>query len=525
MGGKNTRHLPEGLRARGPPSDFCLNGCANRISGEPYWRQYLDTMKLSQLLGSDLVAPSGAGAIMIASITADSRKVLPGALFVAISGTKADGARFIADAAAKGAVAVIAGEGAVLPAGLAIPLVRVPDPRRALALLAARFYGAQPEIAVAVTGTSGKTSVAEFTRQIFARCGHRAASLGTIGVVKPEGAVYGSLTTPDPVALHKTLAGLESEGITHLAFEASSHGLDQHRLDGVKLVAAAFTNLGRDHMDYHPSVAHYLAAKLRLFTELLPPGRTAVINADGERSEDVLGAIEGRDLRVLTVGRRGRHLKLIDVSLEGFGQRLTVRHAGGDLTLSLPLVGTYQAENALTAAGLAMAAGERVEQVLGALPSLEGVKGRLEIVGRVKGGLAVVDYAHKPEALVAALEACRPFVSGRLICVFGCGGDRDRGKRPIMGRIAAERADVVIVTDDNPRSERPAAIRSEILVSAPGAREIGDRAEAIRAAVAMMGPGDVVLVAGKGHETGQIIGDSVIPFSDQDEIRAALGEA
>lgn len=470
------------------------------------------------------VVPPGSAGIDVIAITADSRKAAPGVLFAALSGSKADGAKFIADAAVKGAVAVLAAETAGVPDGLAIPVLRAPEPRRALALMAAAFYARQPEVAVAVTGTSGKTSVAEFTRQLFAAAGRRAASLGTIGLVKPDGAVYGSLTTPDPVTLHETLAALAAEGISHLAFEASSHGLDQYRLDGVKVSAGAFTNLGRDHLDYHPTTEAYLAAKLRLFEELLPPGAPAVVNADGARAGDVVRAAEKRGLRLVTVGAKGETVRLEKLGRDGFAQTLTVRHAGRTYDVRLPLIGTYQVENALVAAGLAIAVGEDPAVVIPALEGLSGVKGRLEIVGEKNGALAVVDYAHKPEALEAALDGVRPFVTGKLICVFGCGGDRDRGKRPIMGAISAARADVTIVTDDNPRTEEPAAIRAEILAAAPSATEVGDRAEAIRTAVRLMQPGDVVLVAGKGHETGQIVGQTVIPFSDHDCLRAALAD-
>jgi UDP-N-acetylmuramoyl-L-alanyl-D-glutamate--2,6-diaminopimelate ligase len=481
-------------------------------------------MLLSSLLTSEMTLPAGSGEVAITALTADSRKVTPGALFAALPGTKADGACFIPEAIANGAAALLVAETAAVPP-VAVPVLRSKDPRRALALLAARFYGVQPEVAVAVTGTNGKTSVVEFTRQLFAALGRSAASLGTIGLVKPDGAVYGSLTTPDPVALHATFAQLAREGVTHLAFEASSHGLDQRRLDGVRLTAAAFTNLGRDHFDYHSTVEHYFAAKLRLFEALLEPGRPAVINADGPRAPEVIAAARRSGLRVLTVGESGDALKLADLKPDGFGQRLTIRFAGRNHDVRLPLLGAYQAANALVAAGLAIAAGEEPASSLGALETLRGVNGRLDIAGTARGGLVVVDYAHKPEALEAALAALRPFATGRLICVFGCGGDRDKGKRPIMGRIAVDRADVTIVTDDNPRSEDPSTIRAEILAAAAGAIEIGDRAAAIESAVAMMGKGDVVLVAGKGHETGQIVGATVIPFSDHDAVRAALHRA
>jgi UDP-N-acetylmuramoyl-L-alanyl-D-glutamate--2,6-diaminopimelate ligase len=480
-------------------------------------------MRLSDLSADVSSVPPDAAALVVTGVTADSRTVAPGDVFIAIPGTKADGGRFIADAAGRGAVAAIAAEGAAVPPGLAIPVLRTADPRRALAKIAARIYAGQPASVVAVTGTSGKTSVAEFTRQIFAACGRQAASLGTIGVVSPKSTVYGSLTTPDPVSLHKTLAALTADGVTHLAMEASSHGLDQHRLDGVRIAAAAFTNLGRDHMDYHPTTQDYLAAKMRLFEKLLPPDRPAVINRDGAFAGEAEAVARRSGRKILTVGRTGETITLKKAEAKGFAQRLTLSASGTTTTVDLPLVGAYQVENALVAAALAIAAGEDTARVLAALATLTGVKGRLEIIGERNGGLGVVDYAHKPEALAAALDACRPFATGRLICVFGCGGDRDRGKRPIMGGIAAEKSDIVIVTDDNPRTEVASTIRAEVLAGATGAQEIADRADAIRTAVAMMQPGDVVLVAGKGHEAGQIVGDTVFPFSDHDVLAEALG--
>jgi len=479
-------------------------------------------MLLKDLIGLEAGLPREAGGVEIAALSSDSRTVAPGTLFAALAGSRADGAKFIADAVARGASAVLIANGAAVPEGLAVPVVRVAEPRRTLALIAARLYGRQPDIAVAVTGTSGKTSVADFTRQIFTRLGRAAASLGTIGLIKPKGSVYGTLTTPDPIQLHKMLAELAGEGVTHLAFEASSHGLDQYRLDGVKLTAGAFTNLGRAHLDYHPDIESYLAAKLRLFRELLQPGQTAVVNMDAPRAEDAARAARERGLDVLSVGEAGTSLRLKSVAMDGFAQRLAIEHDGRSYDVRLPLPGAYQTANALVAAGLAIAAGEKAEAVIAALAHLAGVPGRLDVVGQRNGGLAVVDYAHKPEALEAALAALRPFATGKLICVFGCGGDRDKGKRPIMGRIAVENADLTIVTDDNPRSEVPAAIRREILAGAVGATEIGDRAAAINAAVAMMGAGDVVLVAGKGHETGQIVADRVLPFSDHETLKAAL---
>ncbi len=482
-------------------------------------------MNLSTLVGPETTAPSGCSDIEIAGITADSREVRPGWLFAALRGAKADGSRFVADAVDKGAAAILAAPEAQLEVAGQVPVLVAAEPRRALALIAARFYGVQPATVVAVTGTSGKTSVADFTRQIYAALGHEAASLGTIGLVTPDARRYGSLTSPDPVTLHRTLADLAKGGVTHMTLEASSHGLDQHRVDGLRLKAAAFTNLGHDHLDYHPSVEAYLAAKLRLFSEVLPTGGVAVVNADSEQAPRVIATARDAGRTVMTVGTAGETLKLEAVERERFAQRLRVRHAGKTMDIRLPLLGAYQAGNALLSAGLAMATGEAAERVLTALEKLDGVKGRLEVMGLVRGGLVVIDYAHKPDALAAALTALRPFAPGKLICVFGCGGDRDVAKRPIMGRIASALADTVIVTDDNPRSEDPKAIRAAILAGASRtAREIADRAEAIAAGARLLAAGDVLLVAGKGHETGQIVGDTVLPFSDHEVVHALLTE-
>lgn len=480
-------------------------------------------MRLSELVDSETRFETAGLDPDISGLTADSRDVQPGWLFAALAGSRTDGTKFVAQAIAKGARAVLAGEAVALAVPDDVVVVRTAEPRRTLALMAARFYPRQPATIVAITGTNGKTSIAEFTRQIFAACGRKAASLGTIGIVKPDGAVYGSLTTPDPVSLHRTLQDLADEGVTHLALEASSHGLDQFRLDGVRLTAAAFNNLGRDHLDYHPTMEAYLAAKLRLW-ELLPNGATAVVNADGPEADRAIAAARARGLNVVTSGAAGTDVKLADAQRDGFGQRLTVEVAGVSSDVQLPLIGTYQAGNALVAAALAIACGEAAPLAIRSIARLTGVKGRLEVVAETKGGIAVVDYAHKPEALSAALSALRPFVTGKLICVVGCGGDRDRGKRPIMGRMAATEADVAIITDDNPRSENPAAIRAEMMAEAPGAHEIGDRAAAIRVGVAMLEAGDVLLVAGKGHETGQIVGAEVLPFSDHEEIGKAVSE-
>jgi UDP-N-acetylmuramoyl-L-alanyl-D-glutamate--2,6-diaminopimelate ligase len=379
-------------------------------------------------------------------------------------------------------------------------------------------------VIAAVTGTSGKTSVAAFTRQIWAALGEQAASIGTVGVVAPNKEIYGSLTTPDPVDLHATLAALADEGVTHLALEASSHGLDQHRLDGVRFAAAGFTNITRDHLDYHPTFEAYLAAKLILFDRLLPAGAAAVIHSDHPHADKVIAAAAARGLRVMTAGATGRDLHLTASAIDGFSQTIVVEHGGKPYRIRLPLVGGFQVDNALISAGLAIATGSDAARALPALEGLQGAKGRLELVGQYAGAPIFVDYAHKPDALAKALDALRPYAQRRLVVVFGAGGDRDKGKRPLMGAIAAEKADVVIVTDDNPRSEEPAAIRREILAAAPGAIEIGDRHEAISRAIAGLGEGDVLVVAGKGHETGQIVGGKTLPFSDHAAVAAKLKE-
>lgn len=464
-----------------------------------------------------------AASQQVHAVAFDSRKVTGDDVFVALAGARTDGERFILDAVGHGAIAVVSGgpRPADLPAGVAFAQVK--DPRLALALAAATIHPRQPETIVAVTGTSGKSSVADFTRQIFQALGHESASLGTIGVVTAKGADYGSLTTPDPLSLHASLDRLAGEGVTHLAMEASSHGLDQRRLDGVRLKAAAFLNLGRDHLDYHPSVEDYLAAKLRLW-ELLPAGAPVVINRDEPYAEEASRAAEAGGHPIIGIGHKGETLRLLANERDGFAQRLTVGIDGERVSVSLPLVGDFMAGNALVAAGLAIATGADRRKALEAISGLTGVAGRLERVGEANGGLVVVDYAHKPDALAAVLATLRPYATGRLICVFGCGGDRDKGKRPLMGAIAAEKADIAIVTDDNPRSEDPATIRAEIMAASPKLTEIGDREEAIRAAVRMLKSGDLLVVAGKGHETGQIIGERTLPFSDHEVVRKALSE-
>jgi UDP-N-acetylmuramoyl-L-alanyl-D-glutamate--2,6-diaminopimelate ligase len=480
-------------------------------------------MKLRDLFSDEIKIDTQAGTIDVSGLAMDSRRVKPGDLFFALAGAKTDGARFIDAAIAVGAVAVA---GDLPPQRLAVPFVTTVNPRRALALAAAKFYPMQPATIAAVTGTSGKTSVAAFTRQIWQRLGHASASIGTIGLVSPKRAVYGSLTTPDPIALHKQLDEIARDGVTHLAFEASSHGLDQYRLDGVRVAAGGFTNLSRDHMDYHPDVAHYFNAKLRLFRDLVPPGGAAVVSADHDCSGEVIDAARKRGLRLLTVGAngdgRGEGIRLVAAGIDGFAQKLTLEHRGKTILVRLPLVGGFQVENALVSAGLAIATGSNADAVFAGLEHLEGAKGRLERVGERNGAPIFVDYAHKPDALAKALQALRPYARRKLVVVFGAGGDRDAGKRPLMGAIASENADHVIVTDDNPRSEKPEAIRAAILDAAKGAREIGDRAHAIRAAIEELQPGDALLIAGKGHETGQIIGDKTLHFSDHEAVAAAL---
>jgi UDP-N-acetylmuramoyl-L-alanyl-D-glutamate--2,6-diaminopimelate ligase len=483
-------------------------------------------MQLRDLLGDETRLDPRADAIDVLGLAVDSRVVKAGDLFFALAGTKTDGGRFIQAAVDAGAVAV-AGEQAP-PSELPVPFVPLTNARRSLALAAARFFPLQPQTVAAVTGTSGKTSVAAFTRHIWQQLGHSSASIGTIGLVSDKRTIYGSLTTPDPIALHRQIDEITRDGVTHLAFEASSHGLDQYRLDGVRVAAGGFTNLSRDHMDYHPDVAHYLAAKLRLFRDLVQPGGAAVISADHDCSTEVIEAARSRGLRPMTVGHRGDGagdgIRLIDATIEGFAQTLQIEHQGRKRTIRLPLVGAFQIENALVAAGLAIGTGSDADAVFSTLETLEGAKGRLELVGERNGAPIFVDYAHKPDALAKALQALRPYARRRLIVVFGAGGDRDTGKRPLMGAIAADNADHVIITDDNPRSEEPAAIRAAILATAKGAREIGDRGEAIDAAIDMLEAGDALVVAGKGHEIGQIVGDKVLHFSDHEAVADALAK-
>jgi UDP-N-acetylmuramoyl-L-alanyl-D-glutamate--2,6-diaminopimelate ligase len=458
-------------------------------------------------------------------LTSDSRKVEAGFLFAALAGSKTDGARFLSDAVARGARAVLARpELAPDAAALGVAFIADENPRLRLARMAAAFYGAQPDTVAAVTGTKGKSSIVAFLREIWTRLGKPAASLGTVGVVGPKGEMPLNHTTPDPVEIHKLLAGLKRDGVDHLAIEASSHGLDQYRLDGVAVAGAAFTNITRDHMDYHATFEDYLAAKLRLFTEVVASGGVAVVNSDAEHADAFIAAAGKRGLTLLTVGERGETIRLKSRQSRGDAQALGIVHDGRTYNVLLPLAGAFQASNALVAAGLAIGLGEDAEKVFAALAHLKGAPGRMEKVAyAVSGAPIYVDYAHTPDSLEKVLKALRPHTAGKLHVMFGCGGDRDKGKRPLMGQIAAALADDVIVTDDNPRSENPATIRKEILATVPAAREIGDRAEAIRAGIAALQLGDVLVLAGKGHETGQYVGTEVRPFSDREEaVKVAL---
>lgn len=469
----------------------------------------------------DISLPGQLSDLTLTGISADSRKVEPGYVFFAIPGTAADGARFIQDAVAKGAIAVVGSPGIKAT----VPVVYSDNPRLALARAAARLFPAQPRVIAAVTGTNGKTSVASFTRQIWASMGFRAASLGTVGIVGPDHEKPLAHTTPDPVTLHRELEALAADHASHLAIEASSHGLDQYRLDGMRLTAGAFTNITRDHLDYHGTLEAYFAAKMRLFDELLPEGAGAVVNADMEQATEIEAHAQRRRLNVLTFGVKGMGLRLAELRPEGFGQHMHIETPQFKRQIYLPLAGRFQAANALAAAGLVIASGGEPNLAIWALERLKGARGRLDLAARTMAGAPIfVDYAHTPDALENAIQALRPYVTGKLVVVFGCGGDRDKGKRPLMGAVAARLADRVIVTDDNPRSEDPAQIRREVLAAAGGAEEIGDREKAIFEAVDGLKPGDILLIAGKGHETGQIIGNQVRAFSDHEVARAAAGE-
>ena len=469
--------------------------------------------RLSTLIQFDGRFAIGAGETVITGLTADSRQVLPGYLFAALAGVKTDGLKFLGDAASRGAVAAIVSDDT--PDVPGIHMVRTPNPRHLLALASKRFFGKQPDTIVAVTGTNGKTSVSVFVRQIWEEMGFRAASLGTIGIVGPDGVIPLNHTTPDPVVLHQALAALAETGVEHLAVEASSHGLTQNRLDGLNISAGAFTNLTRDHLDYHKTVEDYFDAKMELFERLLPRGAVAVINADMAEASEIKRRCEVVGLVPFMVGEQGNDIRILSRRETENDQLLTLQMADGTFEVPLPLVGGFQASNAVVAAGLVIATGGEPVLVRHALASLKGATGRLELVGKSAAGARVfVDYAHTPDAIETALQALRPSTSGKLHIVFGCGGDRDKGKRPLMAQAAARFADVVYVTDDNPRTEDAAVIRREVMVGAPSAVEISDRAKAIATAVHNLQQGDVLLIAGKGHEQGQIIGADTRPFSD-----------
>ncbi|RYD56572.1 MAG: UDP-N-acetylmuramoyl-L-alanyl-D-glutamate--2,6-diaminopimelate ligase [Sphingomonadales bacterium] len=462
-------------------------------------------MRLGTLTG-------GTQSAIVTGFAIDHRKVAPGTVFGAFQGTQVNGEDYIPAAVKAGAVAIVARPEAVVEGALH---VKDDNPREAFAALAAKFFAPFPETAVAVTGTNGKTSTVEMTRQLWRMAGHHAASIGTLGVTTSDESVSTGLTTPDVVTFLSNVAGLAREGVTHVAFEASSHGLSQYRTEGLPVRAAAFTNLSRDHLDYHGDMAAYFHAKLRLFCEVLAEDGAAVVWADDPNSPRVEELARARGNQLITVGEHGETLRLVGRDPSLLGQKLTIEAGGSIYEVMLPLIGAYQAANALTAAGLVIATGGDVAATIANLARLQPVRGRLERAVITQSGAPVyVDYAHTPDALEAAIAALKPHTSGRLILMFGAGGDRDTGKREPMGQAAAAGADVVIVSDDNPRSEDAAAIRAEVLKGAPDAIEIGGRREAIAAAIGMAEAGDIVLLAGKGHEQGQIVGDRVLPFDD-----------
>ena len=466
-------------------------------------------MRLSDLLHG--VSPE-AGQARITGFAIDHRKVAPGTVFGAFKGARFNGEDFIGQAIANGAVAVISAPGVTVEGAIH---VADPEPRRAFAGLAAKFFAPFPDTTVAVTGTNGKTSTVELTRQLWRMAGFHAASIGTLGVTTADEQVTTGLTTPDIVTFLSNMAGLRREGVTHAAFEASSHGLSQYRTEGLPVRAAGFTNLSRDHLDYHGTMEEYFAAKLRLFTEVVDRDGAAVVWADDPRSAELIAAVRTRGVKLLSIGSDGETIRLLDRAPTALGQTLKVEFQGKTRELKLPLIGAYQAANSLVASGLVIATGGEVEITLSNLQRLAPVRGRLERAAITKTGAPVyVDYAHTPDGLEAAISALRPHTRGRLITVFGAGGDRDTGKRPLMGEVAARLSDRAIVTDDNPRSEDPALIRRDVMAGAPGAIEIGGRHEAISAAIGEAEGGDIVLIAGKGHEQGQIIGDRIFPFDD-----------
>lgn len=470
--------------------------------------------------------PLTAAQLPISAITPDSREVSPGTLFIALKGQRVDGTAFIPAAKAAGAVAVLCEKGVEVDAQ-GLVLLQSANPMQAMALMAAKFYGRQPRHMVAVTGTDGKTSTADFYRQFWHLMGEKSASVGTLGMLSGTGEqlMAGSYTTPYPVQLHEALAALASKGTQHVCMEASSHGLHQHRLDGVKLEAAAFTNLARDHMDYHVTEAAYFAAKMRLFDELLPEGGTAVLNQDDGHFAQVEAICQARGHKIIGFGKAGGQFTILGHKALPHGQCVEVELFGKHHVLDIPLVGAFQAMNILAALGLLVGSGGELDAALKVIPKLRGVPGRLEQVVMLANGAAVfIDYAHTPMALANILNTLRPHTDKRLHVVFGCGGDRDRGKRPEMGRYADTLADVVIVTDDNPRSEEPASIRAAIMAATTHAKEVADRRQAIYGALKGLAPGDILVIAGKGHEKIQIVGDKTYPFDDAEVAREAAKE-
>ena len=481
------------------------------------------TQNLQHLCGDEFKLDEKYADIGVFGLSADSREVEQGFVFAALSGTAANGVDYIPAALENGAVAVIVKEGAEPEVPEDIAVISVAKPRAMLAKMAAAFYGQQPDCVAGVTGTNGKSSVVAFVRQIWRTMGLQAASLGTVGLSYPGGFEKLAHTTPDPVTIQADMARLADMGVKHLALEASSHGLEQNRLDGLKICVGAFTNFSQDHLDYHKTFEAYFAAKMRLFDELICPGCAAVINADCPEADKVRQHAEKRGARIVMVGEKGADLQLLEQEPMGLGQSLLIKGREQTYKVFLPLVGAFQASNALVAAGMVIAAGGSEAVAVKTFENLRGARGRLELVERTDEGAAIfVDFAHTPDALDLSLQALRPLADGRLIVVFGCGGDRDKGKRPLMGEVAARLADKVFVTDDNPRSENAAQIRADVLVGCPDATEIGDRQQAVSAAIGELKKGDVLLVAGKGHEQGQIVGDKVIPFSDHDAVQKAM---
>jgi UDP-N-acetylmuramoyl-L-alanyl-D-glutamate--2,6-diaminopimelate ligase len=467
---------------------------------------------------SELAGETASGDPEIAGLASDSRAVRPGYLFAALPGGRLDGRAFIAQAEDAGAAAILAEPGA----RARVPVIYDREPRRRLAVMAARFYPRRPQTIVGVTGTNGKTSTARFAAQLWRRLGRNAGSIGTIGAEAPGFFRKLAHTTPEPVVLHETLSDMAEAGATHVAMEVSSHGVVQHRADGVGFAGAGFTNITQDHLDFHADFEDYFRAKLRLFSDLTSEAGFAAVNADGAGARRVVDLARERKLRLLTTGAAGETLKLLSCAPQASGLAIAVvGPQGRRYDLSLPLIGAFQAENALLAAALVIGAGDDADRVLPLLRSLEGVPGRMQHAAEAGGGHVYVDYAHTPDAVATALSAVRPHATGRVIAIIGAGGDRDRGKRPLMGAAAAAGADVVIVADDNPRSENPASIRADILKGAPDAIEVGDRGAAIAKGVAMLRPGDILLIAGKGHETGQTVGDKTLPFDDVEAARAA----